>query len=104
MTGSSGIVSWLIQDKEKRLVVVWKSPYFLSNSFGICLTTVGIETHKDKWITIIRNNQKCAELKYKFSSIGERSDEIMIEDDGIQICGSMGSSSKPEVKITLRST
>ncbi|XP_052076301.1 tereporin-Ca1-like isoform X1 [Mytilus californianus] len=105
MTGSSGIVSWLIQNYERRLVIVWKSPYFRSNSVGICLTTVGNETHNDSWFNIIRNNQKCKkQLKYKFSTFDDTSDEIMIDDGDFQVFCSMGTSSKPEVKITLRPT
>lgn len=104
MTGSSGIVSWLIQGTEKRLVVIWKSPYFSSNTLGICLTKNGHDMHKDEWFNVIRNKRHSTDLKYKFSAFCEKSDEIMIEDEGFQIYGSMGSSSKPEVKITLRST
>ncbi|CAG2215768.1 unnamed protein product [Mytilus edulis] len=64
----------------------------------------GHDTHKDEWFSSIRNKRHSTDLKYRFSAFGEKSDEIMIEDEGFQIYGSMGSSSKPEVKITLRST
>ncbi|XP_052076295.1 tereporin-Ca1-like isoform X2 [Mytilus californianus] len=104
MTGSSGIVSWLIQNKERCLVIFWKVPYFSSNSMGICLKTVGSETDNDCWFSIIRNEQKDEKLKYKFSTFDDTSNEMMIEDDDFQIFGSIETSSKPEVKITLRPT
>ncbi|XP_052076300.1 tereporin-Ca1-like isoform X3 [Mytilus californianus] len=103
-TGSSGIVSWLIQHKERRITIVWNSPYFSSNSMGICLTTVGNDTHNDSWFNIISKKQQDEKLKYEFSTFSDTSSEMMIEDDDFQIFGSMGTSSKPEVKITLRPT
>ncbi|CAC5408985.1 unnamed protein product [Mytilus coruscus] len=104
MTGSSGIVSWLIENKKRRIAIVWKSPYFRSNSVGICVTTVGNETQDDSWFNVISNKQQDEKLKYKFSTFSDTSDEIMIEDNDFQLFGSMGTSSKPEVKITLRPT
>ncbi|XP_063414259.1 tereporin-Ca1-like [Mytilus trossulus] len=102
MTGSSGIVSWLIQNKEKRLVVAWRSPYFSNNWVGIGLTTVGSDTHYDSWFKIMRNNQQGqTQLKHKFSTFSDSSEEMMIEDDDFKVICSMGTSSKPEVKITL---
>lgn len=102
MTGSSGIVSWLIESKGRRIAIVWKSPYFRSNSVGICVTTVGYETHANSWFNIISNKKQDETLKYQFSTFSDTSDEIMIEDNDFQLFGSMGTSSKPEVKITLR--
>ncbi|CAC5420803.1 unnamed protein product [Mytilus coruscus] len=102
MTGSSGIVSWLIENKRRRIAVVWKSPYFRSNSVGICVTMVGNETHDNSWFNVISNKQQDEKLKYQFSTFSDTSDEIMIEDNDFQLFGSMGTSSKPEVKITLR--
>lgn len=102
MTGSSGIVSWLIQNNEKRLVVVWRSPYFSNNGVGIGLTTVGSDTHDDSWFKIMRNNQqRQTQLKYKFSTFGDSSEEMIIEDDDLKVICSIGTSSKPEIKITL---
>nr|UYP38778.1 mytiporin 12 [Mytilus galloprovincialis] len=102
MTGSSGIVSWLIESKGRRIAIVWKSPYFKSNSVGICVTTVGNETHDNSWFNIISNKKQDEKLKYQFSTFSDTSDEIMIQDNDFQLFGSMGTSSKPEVKITLR--
>lgn len=104
MTGSSGIVSWLIQSKERRIAIVLKSPFFSSNKMGICLTTVGNDTYNDSWFDIVSNKQPDEKLKYKFSTYSDTSSEMMIEDDDFQISGSMGTSSKPKVKITLRPT
>ncbi|CAC5408986.1 unnamed protein product [Mytilus coruscus] len=65
----------------------------------------GNETHNDSWFNIIRKNQKCKKhLKYKFSTFDDTSIEIMINDGDFQVFCSMGTSSKPKVKITLRPT
>lgn len=81
---------------------MWKSPYFGSNSVGLCITTVGNETHDNSWFNVISNKQQDEKLKYQFSTFSDTSDEIMIEDNDFQLVGSMGTSSKPEVNITLR--
>ncbi|XP_076071816.1 conoporin-Cn1-like [Mytilus galloprovincialis] len=99
--GSSGMVSWLIQDTDRRLVIVWKSPLFLSNTLGIGLTNVGYTTQRYYWNEDIRKNKENKELISKYMSFGKMSEEIMIENDCFKVCGSMGSSSKPEVKVTF---
>lgn len=104
MTGSSGIVSWLIRNKEKRVVIVWRSPFLASNTMAVCLTTVGKDTHDSSWFNIITQRKPDANLKYESFTYDNVIKEIMIEDGDFQICGSMGTSHKPEVKITVRPT
>lgn len=104
MTGSSGVVSWLIRNKERRVVIVWRSPFLASNTMAVCLTTVGKDNHDSSWFNIITQMKTDANLKYKCFTYDNVIKEIMIEDDGFQICGSMGTSHKPEVKITVRPT
>lgn len=101
-TGTSGIVSWLIENKQRRIAILWKSPYFGSNSVGICISTSGNVTQEDSWFNVISNNQQDEKLKYKFATFSNSSEEIRVGDPDFELVGSMGTSSKPEVKITLR--
>nr|UYP38779.1 mytiporin 13 [Mytilus galloprovincialis] len=101
-TGTSGIVSWLIENKQRRIAIVWNSPYFRSNSVGICISTFGNVIQEDSWYNVISNKQQDEKLKYKFVTFSNSSEEIMVEDADFELVGSMGTSSKPEVKITLR--
>lgn len=102
MTGSSGIVSWLIRNTEKRLVIVWTAPFFTSNTLGIGLTTAGNDDHNDEWFDTISEKKVSSNvLTYKSLSYGDKIGEIIIEDDEFKLFGSMGTSNKPEVRITL---
>ncbi|CAG2215772.1 unnamed protein product [Mytilus edulis] len=104
MTGSSGIVSWLIRNKEKRVVVVWGSPFIASNTMAVGLTTAGKDNHESSWFNTITQGKSDANLRYEPFTYDNAIKEIIIEDEDFQICGSMGTSHKPEVKITVRPT
>ncbi|XP_063414984.1 tereporin-Ca1-like [Mytilus trossulus] len=104
MTGSSGIVSWLIKDREKRVVIVWGSPFIASNTMAVGLTTVGNDNHDNTWFNTITQRKSDTNLVYKYFTYNNSIKEILVEDDDFQICGLMGTSHKPEVKITVRPT
>ncbi|XP_071126466.1 tereporin-Ca1-like isoform X1 [Mytilus edulis] len=104
MTGSSGIVSWLIEKREKRVVIVWGSPFIASNTMAVGLTTAGKDNHESSWFNTITQGKSDANLRYEPFTYDNAIKEIIIEDKDFQICGSMGTSHKPEVKITVRPT
>ncbi|CAC5420805.1 unnamed protein product [Mytilus coruscus] len=78
MTGSSGIVSWLIRNKERRVVIVWRSPFLATNTMAVCLTTVGKANYDSSWFSIIIQRKIDANLKYKCFTYDNVIREIMI--------------------------
>lgn len=75
--------------------------FFLINKLGIGLTDVDNTSHHNGWDDYIRENRRNKGIISKYCSFGDTSDEIVIKNNCFKICGSMGSSSKPEIKITF---
>lgn len=104
MTGSGGIVSWLVKGKSRRIFVMWESPYFTSNSLAVGITKIGVQTHNEAWFNQIEKNPKSSHQEFNFTHARFKStcSQTMVDDDEFEILGMMGSSGKPEVRITFR--
>ena len=64
MTGSSGIVSWLVEKNCKRIVVLWSSPFFSKNKLAVGITN-GIMKHDETWYTKIMKGLQIDNLNHK---------------------------------------
>ena len=103
MRGTSGLMSWSLNALERRVVVMWNVPYFTYvNTLVVGITTKGSIVHNDAWYTKIYKSSDSIELNVKRGKYYETCNEIMIEDDCIQVLGTMGTARSPEVNITVR--
>ena len=103
MKGTSGLMSWLLSVLGRRVVVMWKVPFFNStNTLAVGITTKGSTVHNDAWYTKINVVSDSPDLNVKRGKFYETCNEIMIEDDCIEVLGTMGTGSTPEVNITVR--
>ena len=82
---------------------MWNVPCFRSdNILAVGLTKPGTTMHHEKWFTSIDNASDRPDLHIKRGKYYNTCNEIMIEDDSIQVLGTMGTGSRPEVRITVR--
>ena len=103
MKGTSGLMSWLLSVLGRRVVVMWKVPFFNStNTLAVGITTKGNTVHNDAWYTKIDASSYSPDLNVKQGKYYETCNEIMIEDDCIEVLGTMGTGSTPAVHIIVR--
>ena len=103
MKGTSGLMSWLLSDLGRRVVVMWNVPYFTSaNTLAVGITTKSSTVHLNTWYSKIEKSSNIPDLRVKQGNYYETCNEIMIEDDCMEILGTMGTGSRPEVNIIVR--
>lgn len=95
------MITWRVGNGDRRVLVVWSSPYFGSNVLAVGFSKKGVQEHKDTWYRSIMKNENNPDLKYERRVNKTDSREIsMVDEEGIfEIKGSMGTSSKPEIYI-----
>ena len=101
--GTSGLMSWLLSELGRRVVVMWNVPFFGSAN----ILSVGISkestVHNAKWYTEIEKSSYSQDLNFKRGIYYETCNEVMIADECIEVLGTMGTGRTPEVNITIRS-
>ena len=96
-------MSLLLSELGRRVVVMWDVPYFtFANTLVVGITTKGSNVHNEEWYTKIDLSSDSPDLHVKRGKYYETCNEIMIEDDCIEVLGTMGTGSTPEVNITVR--
>jgi hypothetical protein len=73
-----------------------------TNTLALGITTKGNTVHNDAWYTKISASSDSPDLNVKRGKYYETCNEIMIEDDCIEVLGTMGTGSTPEVHIIVR--
>lgn len=69
-TGSCGTLSWLIQDNDRRFVIMWSAPFNFnhhSNWLGIGLSAPGVTAHApgDAWFNLMYYKESSDDLKFE---------------------------------------
>ncbi|KAL3870183.1 hypothetical protein ACJMK2_038334 [Sinanodonta woodiana] len=105
--GTFGTVSWLVEGKARRIVVMWAAPYDFvlhSNWLGLGITTPGIIFHfpNDYWFLQMYYGTSSSLLGFSTSEYYRESNRLIYTDDLIQISGTMGTGHQAQVKITVR--
>jgi len=103
MKGTSGLMSWLLKVWGRRVVVMWNVPFFQSaNTLAVGITMKGSTVHNDAWYTQIYKSSDSPDLHVKRGKYYQTCNEIMIEDDCIEVLGTMGTGRTPQVNIKVR--
>ncbi|CAG2225366.1 secY [Mytilus edulis] len=65
LRGTSGIVSWLVCNLERRVIVMWNVPFFSSpNNLAVGITRRGVKNHTKDWYESISRNDTTNDLCY----------------------------------------
>lgn len=108
-TGSSGTVSWEIQGKNRRFVVLWEVPFdynFYENLLGVGLTAVGYITHPsgNTWYNQMSEGQNSDVLNFSEKSFEGDLTPINYISDGFEIMATMNNAHDAHVKILFTPT
>ncbi|KAL3870235.1 hypothetical protein ACJMK2_038312 [Sinanodonta woodiana] len=106
-TGTLGTVSWLVEGKARRIVIMWAAPYdfsFYSNWLGVGITTPQITFHAqgNTWFDQMYYGTSSDFLGFSRSEYYWESNPVVYKDDLIQISGTMSTGHQAQVKITVR--
>ncbi|KAL3870255.1 hypothetical protein ACJMK2_038332 [Sinanodonta woodiana] len=106
-TGTFGTVSWLVEGKARRIVLMWAAPYdfnFHSNWLGVGITTPGITFHaqRNDWFNQMYYGTSSDFIGFSRSLYYWESNPVVYKDDLIQISGTMSTGHQAQVKITVR--
>ena len=101
--GTSGLISWLLSELGRRVVVMWNVPFFQSASvLAVGIITQDSTIHNRRWYTEIEKSSYSTDLNFIRGIYYDTCNEVMITDGRIQVLGTMGTGRTPEVKITVR--
>ena len=103
--GVCAMASWLIRDCNRRLVIMWSTPYptiYYVNKLSIGLSDANITTHNPRWHRRMRLCQECDGLKYKTEEYSNTSKTIILVDNQFEVTGIMGNGHHAEVKVILK--
>ncbi|CAC5414211.1 unnamed protein product [Mytilus coruscus] len=103
LRGTSGIVSWLVGNLDRRVIVMWNVPFFSSaNNLAVGITSRGVKNHMGNWYESISRNDTRDDLCYTKGVFHDQCNQIISEDDILQVLGDMGTGSRADVIITVR--
>ncbi|XP_071148698.1 conoporin-Cn1-like [Mytilus edulis] len=103
LRGTSGIVSWLVGNLKRRVIVMWNVPFFSSpNILAVGITSRGVKNHTKDWYESISRNETTNDLCYTKGVFHDQCNQIISEDDILEVLGVMGTGSRADVIITVR--
>lgn len=111
-TGTSGTVSWLIDGDGRRLVVMWAAPFnfdFFSNRMALGFTEKDCGYHGEHWFETMDHSQNAdivsggrPRINFKRIVCNDRNEEIIVNNDILEMSGTMGTVHKPEIRIIVK--
>ncbi|XP_063414112.1 conoporin-Cn1-like isoform X2 [Mytilus trossulus] len=103
LRGTSGIVSWLLDNLDRRVIVMWNVPLFSSsNNLAVGITSRGVKNHNMNWYESISRNDTRDDICYTTGVFHDQCNQIISEDDTLEVLGDMGTGSRADVIITVR--
>ncbi|KAH3791817.1 hypothetical protein DPMN_145307 [Dreissena polymorpha] len=103
VTGSFGVVSWEVEGKDRRVVIMWSAPYnfnIYSNVLGVGMSKHNIKIHAPEWDNQMykgsSNSLEFAREEYYYGA-----QEVRWEDDEFCVSGTMSTSHQAEVTVTV---
>ena len=111
-TGTSGTVSWLIGGDGRRLVVMWAAPFnfdFYSNRMALGFTEENCRDHGEHWFETMDHSQNAdivlggnPRINFNRMVCNDRNEEIIVNNDILEMSGTMGTVHKPEIRIIVK--
>ncbi|XP_052076795.1 echotoxin-2-like [Mytilus californianus] len=103
LRGTSGIVSWLVGNLDRRVIVMCNVPFFSSsNNLAVGITSRGVKNHTGNWYESISRNDTRDNICYTKGVFHDQCNQIISEDDILEVLGDMGTGSRADVIITVR--
>ncbi|XP_055348083.1 tereporin-Ca1-like [Paramacrobiotus metropolitanus] len=100
-TGTSGVVSWLINGSNERLVIMWSAPYsfdFHSNWMGVGIQSAGFQLDAKTFNEMYKGEESWFRRKEFYKD----TNQLVLQGRNIIVTATMGTTHKADIVVEVK--